>query len=126
MLDAYAGTGKYDLSCSESQKNLEYKQGLWPLLHHRDALEALTALLLFKEKRGLVFIDPSYEVKQEYHQLTEKLVKIYQRFSHGIYYGIPLREISSTADLSAQSLPLQINMGLRIATLFFYFTWFTR
>ena len=54
-------------------------------LHQRDAYEALTALLPFKEKRGLVFLDPSYEVKQEYEQLANKILAIYPRFANGIY-----------------------------------------
>jgi len=54
-------------------------------IHDRDALEALRALVPFKQKRGLVFIDPSYEVKTEYTQIAEAVIKTAQHFSHGIY-----------------------------------------
>ena len=35
-------------------------------LHRRDGFEAIHGLIPFPEKRGLIFINPSYEVKQEY------------------------------------------------------------
>lgn len=54
-------------------------------LHKRDALEALNALLPFPEKRGLIFIDPSYEVKTEYQQIANLVVKLHHKFSQGIY-----------------------------------------
>jgi 23S rRNA (adenine2030-N6)-methyltransferase len=54
-------------------------------IHKRDALEAINALLPFKEKRGLIFIDPSYEVKEEYKIIGEIIQKGYQKFSQGVY-----------------------------------------
>ncbi|MFI4937552.1 MAG: 23S rRNA (adenine(2030)-N(6))-methyltransferase RlmJ [Candidatus Berkiellales bacterium] len=52
-------------------------------LHQRDALEAMHALT--PVKRGLVFIDPSYEVKKEYQAVANAVLKAYSHFSHGIY-----------------------------------------
>lgn len=52
---------------------------------HCDGLEALSAQLPPSEKRGLIFIDPAYEVKQEYRQLPELLAKAYRRFTTGVY-----------------------------------------
>lgn len=54
-------------------------------LHERDAFESLKALVPFKEKRGLIFIDPSYEVKDDYPKIAHALLQTYSRFSHGIY-----------------------------------------
>lgn len=54
-------------------------------IHDRDANQAIGALLPFEAKRGLVFIDPSYEVKSEYTTIVDALMKGYQKFSHGIY-----------------------------------------
>lgn len=54
-------------------------------VHDRDAYEALNALLPLKEKRGLVFIDPSYEVKTEYKQLVDTLKTAHARFPTGTY-----------------------------------------
>ncbi len=39
-------------------------------LHHRDAHEALNALLPPMPRRGLALIDPPYEVKKEYDQMV--------------------------------------------------------
>ncbi len=54
-------------------------------LHERDAFEALHALLPLPEKRGLIFIDPSYEVKKEYQDIANKVIESYARFTQGIY-----------------------------------------
>jgi 23S rRNA (adenine2030-N6)-methyltransferase len=37
------------------------------------------------ERRGLVFIDPSYEIKADYTLVVEALKKMHQRFATGIY-----------------------------------------
>ncbi len=54
-------------------------------LHKRDAFEALGALLPPKEKRGLVFIDPSYEDKNEYNKVARAIAAVYPRFQAGSY-----------------------------------------
>jgi len=54
-------------------------------LHKRDAFEALKALLPPKEKRGLIFLDPSYEVKQEYRDIARAVADAYKRFASGVY-----------------------------------------
>lgn len=38
-----------------------------------------------KEKRGCIFIDPSYEVKQEYFGLVDAVQKMHRRFATGVY-----------------------------------------
>lgn len=52
---------------------------------HSNGYEALNALLPPPERRGLIFIDPSYEIKTEYRQVTEYLKKAYLRFETGVY-----------------------------------------
>ncbi len=54
-------------------------------LHQRDAIEALGALLPPKEKRGLVFLDPSYENKDEYRRIACAVADIYPHFRAGVY-----------------------------------------
>jgi 23S rRNA (adenine2030-N6)-methyltransferase len=54
-------------------------------IHRRDGLEAINALIPFKEKRGLIFIDPSYEIKEEYKTISDVVQRAYQKFPHGIY-----------------------------------------
>jgi len=52
---------------------------------HSDGVDQLTALLPPAERRGLIFIDPSFEIKTEYRDLPVALKKAYQRFSSGVY-----------------------------------------
>ena len=50
-----------------------------------DGFEALKAALPPAERRGLIFIDPSYEVKTDYQTVTKALQDAYQRFATGVY-----------------------------------------
>lgn len=54
-------------------------------VHERDSLEAMKALLPFTQKRGLVFIDPSFEIKNEYETIIDAIASAYHKFSHGIF-----------------------------------------
>lgn len=61
------------------------KQGKRVFFHDDDGLNYLNALLPPLEKRGLIFIDPSYEVKTDYRHIVESLQKAYKRFATGVY-----------------------------------------
>ncbi len=54
-------------------------------LHKRDAYEALGALLPPKEKRGLIFLDPSFEEKDEYRHIGSAVAAAYPHFRAGVY-----------------------------------------
>ncbi|WP_417617109.1 23S rRNA (adenine(2030)-N(6))-methyltransferase RlmJ [Oceanisphaera sp.] len=56
-----------------------------PTIHHRDGFEGLIALLPPTPKRGLVLIDPPYELKEDYQTLATTLAKAYKRWPIGIY-----------------------------------------
>src|SRR5262245_49565636 len=47
----------------------------------QDGLEGCIGLLPPPEKRALVLMDPSYEVKDEHHQVLESLAKVHRRFA---------------------------------------------
>jgi len=51
----------------------------------QDGLKGMTAILPPTSRRGLVLIDPSYEIKSEYDHVFDALVKAYKKFSTGIY-----------------------------------------
>ncbi|OIQ00062.1 MAG: 23S rRNA (adenine(2030)-N(6))-methyltransferase RlmJ [Zetaproteobacteria bacterium CG2_30_46_52] len=51
----------------------------------RDAFEAIKALVPPPEKRGLIFIDPSYEIKDEYTQVAKTVAQAHKRFANGVY-----------------------------------------
>jgi 23S rRNA (adenine2030-N6)-methyltransferase len=50
-----------------------------------DGIDALKSLIPPPEKRGLVFIDPSYEIKDEYKTIPQSLKQTVAKFSHGVY-----------------------------------------
>jgi 23S rRNA (adenine2030-N6)-methyltransferase len=52
---------------------------------HLDGWLALGAHLPPKEKRGLVLVDPPFEIAGEYDRLVDGLVKAYKRFAGGTY-----------------------------------------
>jgi len=54
-------------------------------LQKQDAYQALRAFLPPKEKRGLVFLDPSFEDKSEYQGIAEAVTHAYQHFRAGVY-----------------------------------------
>ncbi|WP_375055866.1 23S rRNA (adenine(2030)-N(6))-methyltransferase RlmJ [Zobellella sp. DQSA1] len=54
-------------------------------IHHRDGFEGLVALLPPTPRRGLVLIDPPYELKEDYHKVADSLAKAYRRWPIGIY-----------------------------------------
>ena len=53
--------------------------------HTRDCYEGLTALVPPPIRRGLVLLDPSYEVKQEYRQIAALAVCAHKRWANAIY-----------------------------------------
>lgn len=60
-----------------------------------DGMQSLVSLVPPPEKRALVLIDPSYEMKQDYHSVVDQLIKAYKRFSTGTYllwYPVVSRE----------------------------------
>lgn len=54
-------------------------------VHHRDGYEGVLSQLPPKPNRGLVLIDPAFEVKQEYAQLVRFLVKAHRRWPNGCF-----------------------------------------
>lgn len=54
-------------------------------VHDRDAYEGLPALVPPRERRGLVLIDPSYEVKDEFKRVPALLAACHRRWPQGVY-----------------------------------------
>lgn len=54
-------------------------------LHHRHAHEALAALLPPTPRRGLVLLDPSYEVKDEYLKMAALTMEAYKKWPTGCF-----------------------------------------
>jgi 23S rRNA (adenine2030-N6)-methyltransferase len=51
----------------------------------QDGLEGAIGLVPPPERRALVFVDPSYEVKHEHRAVVDALAKAHRRFAIGVY-----------------------------------------
>ena len=72
-------------------------------VHHRDGYEAIGALLPPPERRGLVFIDPPYEVKDETTRLIQAINKALSRWPTGIIVAwYPIKD-GSVGDALAEA-----------------------
>ena len=55
------------------------------IIENEDSYKRLNKLLPPKEKRAVVLIDPSYELKDEYEKVSNMLSDCYKKFSLGVY-----------------------------------------
>ena len=69
----------YPLLCKNMQGNKKVR------VQCQDGLAGMLSLLPPTSRRGLVLIDPSYEVKSEYDQVINAVVKGYRKFATGVY-----------------------------------------
>ena len=53
--------------------------------HAGDGFRLGMARLPPNERRGLVFIDPSYEIKDDYARVVDAMLKMHRRFATGVY-----------------------------------------
>lgn len=71
-------------------------------IHHRDGFEGLVALVPPALRRGLVLMDPSYELKEDYARAVKCLRRAFQRWSTGIYvlwYPLLAKPLDRSAEL---------------------------
>lgn len=68
---------------SSLQKNTEYLGNV--RIHKADAWEVLRSSLPPAQKRGLILIDPSYELKNEHRQVIDGIAESLKRFATGVY-----------------------------------------
>jgi 23S rRNA (adenine2030-N6)-methyltransferase len=54
-------------------------------VHHRDGYEALPGLVPPRERRGLVLLDPSYELRDEFVRTTDALLTAWRKWSTGMF-----------------------------------------
>jgi len=80
-----------------------------------DGLQSLSKKLPPIQRRGLILIDPSYEVKSDYLKVVETLQSAYRRFATGIYalwYPVIDRRQTETLmqSLKATGIPKQLRI----------------
>jgi 23S rRNA (adenine2030-N6)-methyltransferase len=82
--------------------------------HSRDGWEALTGLLPFEEKRGLVLIDPPYEAPGELERAARALGPALARFANGIFlWWRPLKSVSALKRADAEAIAQGVKRMLR-------------
>ena len=70
--------------------------------HADDGFRVAMARLPPRERRGLVFIDPSYEVKDDYQRAIDALCAMNRRFATGVYaLWYPMVDRRSTESLKS-------------------------
>ncbi len=68
------------------------------IIREEDAYQALRACLPPKERRGLVLVDPPYEVKDEFQRMVKGLGEALRRWPTGIYaLWYPIKSLSEVA-----------------------------
>jgi 23S rRNA (adenine2030-N6)-methyltransferase len=79
-----------------------------------DGFAALRGLLPPAPRRGLIFIDPSYEVKSDYTRLLDTLADALRRFAGGCYLiWYPIVQRNEAQELPSRLLALQPARWLR-------------
>lgn len=80
-------------------KNTAHKKGVRVM--REDGFKGLLSLLPPVSRRGLVLIDPSYELKTDYSQVVDTLTEAYRKFPTGTYalwYPVVDRKIIDTLE----------------------------
>jgi 23S rRNA (adenine2030-N6)-methyltransferase len=92
-------------------------------VHQRSAWEALGALLPPAEARGLVLVDPPYEIDDEFSHLADGLALGHRHFGHGIFAAwYPIKRLASVrhflADIQSSAIRdiVTVELYLREAT----------
>lgn len=88
-------------------------------IYKEDAFQRLKSSLPPKERRGVVLIDPSYELKHEYMDVVNAISESYQRWATGTYaiwYPVVYREnidkmIKGLKNLGIRKI-LQLELGV--------------
>jgi len=76
----------YELHSTEIELlNLAVTRDRRVKLFHADGLKNVLGLLPPNEHRGMILIDPSYEIKSDYNLVIETLIQMHKRFATGIY-----------------------------------------
>jgi len=88
-------------------------------LHHQDGYLGLKAFLPPKERRGLIFIDPSFEKEEEWDQLIHGLEMGMKKFGTGIYViWYPIKDLKRVQkffrSVKNLNLPNLLNTELNI------------
>lgn len=85
-------------------------------VHHREAMEGVNAILPPKIRRGLVFVDPSFEEDSDYKNTIKMIKNIHKRFNQAIialWYPILGKASDRSYELTREITKLQIASTLK-------------
>ena len=82
---------------------------------HDDGLKGLIGAVPPLERRGVILIDPSYEMKSDYEDVAKTIIKAHKRFSTGVYmlwYPVVNRAQTETmlSTLKESGMPKQLRI----------------
>lgn len=78
-------------------------------VHDRSGWESLGGLLPPREKRGLIFIDPPFEARDEFFVLAEGLRRGHGRFGRGVFAAwYPIKQMAAVRGFHASLMSLGI------------------
>ncbi len=69
----------YELLCDNMHGNKKSK------VFCQDGLKGIKALLPPTSRRGLILVDPSYEIKSDYDHVVDCMINAYKKFGNGIF-----------------------------------------
>lgn len=83
-----------------------------------DGIAAIKALLPPPEKRGLIFIDPSFEIKEEYKEIPLALKQACSRFSTGVYclwYPLVNKKLTDKLNRGMRDIPIKNTLHIEFS-----------
>lgn len=84
-------------------------QGSGAHVYHRDGYEGLLALSPPMPRRGVIFIDPSFEIKSEYAQIVDVVAKVMKKWPVAVLcLWYPLLPAGAHKDMTQQLLSLDL------------------
>ncbi|RCK31433.1 DNA utilization protein YhiR [Thalassospira xiamenensis] len=87
-------------------------------LHKRDGYEGLVGMMPPAIRRGLVLMDPSYDVKQDYQKAASSIKRAWERWENGIFMlWYPILEAGFDAELRENFARIKAKGGVLCAEL---------
>lgn len=106
----------HELHSTEQEMLADYFTGVKQVqLVNDDGLKGLLAAVPPLERRGVVLIDPSYEIKSDYDAVAETIIKAHRKFATGVYLlWYPIVDRERTEGMLQQLKDSGIRRQLRI------------
>ena len=106
----------HELHSTEQEMLADYFDGVKQVqLVNGDGLKGLLAAVPPLERRGVVLIDPSYEIKSDYDAVADTIIKAHRKFATGVYLlWYPIVDRERTEGMLQQLKDSGIRRQLRI------------